>query len=334
MVNQRIKKIRKLKRQQQAAALKLEGSAKKRRKNSESNSSSLQLVAETDLAPKEKSSTEESRSQGRFDFGTTSTHVSKPARRAFYRPSWSKIVPEEPNDEAGVISVFKTSTEMFSIASWIFSADLFPFPVMDDDHCESPLEAYRDIVCLLDCAGKPKESLCIYDPYYCDGAVARNLQGLGFPKVYNRKEDCYAVWNDPARCPTFDCLVTNPPYSADHIEKLIAHVTSPSFGDRPWFLLLPNWVHKKDYFSNSTAHLRPFFLVPRKRYVYLPPKEYRQSKKSDVHKKSSPFVSMWYVYGGTPARNEAWVRAFAQGTEAWELARSRSALRDLRRKKK
>ena len=115
-------------------------------------------------------------------------------------------------------------------------------------------------------------------------------------------------------------------------------VTSARFGKRPWLLLLPNWVHKKDYFLEATKNIRPFYLVPRKRYVYEPPKNFRQAKKSDVHKKSSPFVSMWYIWGGTDAVNEQLIRRFSQSTEhtkeECDLARSKSALRDLRRKKR
>jgi hypothetical protein len=254
----------------------------------------------------------------------------------------------------------------------------FPFPTDPDDHCESPSQAYAHIQPLLlhlqsKLSSKNKKALRIYDPYYCNGAVIDNLRALGFPSVYNKKEDCYHVWasassvssnnNNNKSCsyPDFDVLITNPPYSGDHIEKLMQHVTSANFGDRPWFLLMPDWVHKKDYFESLTKRRRvqPFYLVPKKRYVYLPPKDYRASKKSDVHKKSSPFNSMWYIWGGTSEDNERLLRHYhnrqgckfpvVDGTsiksnstptsykplaEACDLARSKSALRDLRRKHK
>lgn len=212
----------------------------------------------------------------------------------------------------------------------------FPFPIDADDHCESPLEAYQDLSPLLTqvCGNvKTCASMRIYDPYYCDGAVIRNLSQVGFLNVYNRKKDCYAVWA-LSNAPDFDVLVTNPPYSDDHIEKLVRYITSDSFGKRPWFLLLPQWVHKKNFYVTATSHIRPFYLVPRKRYVYLPPKNFRQSKKSDVHKKSSPFVSMWYCWGG--AMNDALIQKYSKDKlrddSSCDLARSKSALRDLRRK--
>jgi hypothetical protein len=228
--------------------------------------------------------------------------------------------------------------------------DDFPFGTDPDDHCESPLEAYQDIVPFLKKAQQDiapsSQQLSIYDPYYCNGRVVKQLESLGFPNVYNRKEDCYQVWassaeddDDDHRYPSFDILITNPPYSGDHIERLIRHITtSPNFNSRPWMLLLPQWVHKKDYYIRLTKHIQPFYVVPHKRYVYLPPPLFRQAKKSDVHKKSSPFVSMWYLWGGTPHANDEWFHKIAssrQGLVAQncDVARSRSALRDLRRKR-
>jgi hypothetical protein len=173
---------------------------------------------------------------------------------------------------------------------------------------------------------------------------------LGFPNVYNRKEDCYQVWaskdddDHHHRYPSFDILITNPPYSGDHIERLMRHLmTSPNYlggnnnNSRPWMLLMPQWVHKKDYYLRLTKDIQPFYVVPHKRYVYLPPPLFRQAKKSDVHKKSSPFVSMWYIWGGTPQRNDEWYKLATQQQRSrlvnnCDVARSKSALRDLRRK--
>ena len=212
----------------------------------------------------------------------------------------------------------------------------FPYAVDPDDHCETPAEAFRDICGLLSQLGTPG-NLRVYDPYFCDGAVIKHLMSIGFPKVYNKKEDCYQRWS--ARndwMSQFDVLVTNPPYSGNQIEKLMQFVTSQQkFGHRPWFLLMPQWVHKKSYFQELTKNIQPFYLVPNKRYIYLPPTDFRAAKKSDVHKKSSPFVSMWYCWGGTRDRNEQLIRYFQRhhgNAQSCVLARSKSALRDLRRR--
>jgi hypothetical protein len=236
----------------------------------------------------------------------------------------------------------------------------FPYETDPDDHCESPLEAYEHILPLLKvCAHKmyrngshstataAGELLSIYDPYYCNGRVAEHLKSLGFPNVYNRKEDCYHVWKDPSRYPQYDILMTNPPYSGDHVEKLIEHVTSKVHGNKPWMLLMPNFVHKKDYFQQLTkaSGQEPIYLIPHKRYIYQPPPNFRDKKASDTHKKSSPFVSMWYLFGGSKQATDEWYRLLLQqqqqksrsnnGTDdgpSFDIARSKSALRDLRRK--
>ncbi|CAB9502040.1 expressed unknown protein [Seminavis robusta] len=247
----------------------------------------------------------------------------------------------------------------------------FPYPTEPDDHCESPLIAYAHIQPLLlqlqssMLTSKSKSNnnnnnnnnnkhIKIYDPYYCNGAVIENLASLGFPSVHNRKEDCYQVWSsdDHSSYPEFDVLCTNPPYSADHMEKLIQHLTSQKMKGKPWFLLMPDFVHKKDYFlSQMKQHnMLPFYLVPKKRYVYLPPKSFREAKKSDVHKKSSPFHSMWYIWGGNKQQNERLIQHYFTNQctvlvepgndetartplqQVVDLARSKSGLRDLRRK--
>lgn len=215
-------------------------------------------------------------------------------------------------------------------------APSFPYPVDPDDHCETPAEAFRDIAGFLSQLGTPN-NLRVYDPYFCDGAVIKHLQSIGIKNVYNKKEDCYQRWSASDDLLTqFDVLVTNPPYSGDHIEKLMHFVTCrQKFRDRPWFLLMPQWVHKKDYFVELTKDIRLFYLVPRKRYVYLPPTDFRAAKKSDVHKKSSPFTSMWFCWGGTHEMNERLIRDFHRQhckTISCDIARSKSALRDLRRR--
>ena len=68
----------------------------------------------------------------------------------------------------------------------------YPFEPDPDDHCESPLEAYRDIAPLLHqlatrLSRRPSE-LRIYD-FYCAGTCVKHLAAVGFTSVYNRCED-------------------------------------------------------------------------------------------------------------------------------------------------
>ena len=218
------------------------------------------------------------------------------------------------------------------------ASPIFPYPTDPDDHCETPQVAYEDILPLLHKVAKlckvSPSNLSIYDPYYCNGTVIKNLNSLGFPQVYNKKENCYDIWSS-GNIPKFHTFLTNPPYSEDHIPKLMDFLTKdPSMDKKPWFLLMPTWVHKKDYFIKSLKQksIQPFYLIPKKRYVYTPPKNFREKKDSDVHKKSSPFVSMWYVWGGSSKMNDTLIRSYS--LDSCDLARSKSALRDLRRKGK
>jgi hypothetical protein len=84
------------------------------------------------------------------------------------------------------------------------------FPTDLDDHCETPALAYDDIVDALLWISKKlrkqKHELRIWDPYFCAGAVVKNLASRGFPSVHNRNEDFYKVLSEN-RVPDYDVLV-------------------------------------------------------------------------------------------------------------------------------
>eukprot|EP00434_Breviolum_minutum_P000743 symbB.v1.2.000656.t1/scaffold28.1/size414311/10 len=88
----------------------------------------------------------------------------------------------------------------------------------DADHAETPAKAYEDVSGYLDAIaaslGKDRATLKIYDPYYCMGAVVKHLNSLGFYNVYNQPVDFY----DVQHVPEYDVLVTNPPYSGEHVD--------------------------------------------------------------------------------------------------------------------
>ena len=151
-------------------------------------------------------------------------------------------------------------------------ADDYPYTVNDDDHCETPVEAYSDIASFLNTValsvGKTNEALKIFDPYHCEGSVIARLASIGFKNVHNEKEYFYAtILND--EIPEYDVLVTNPPYSSDHMKKLMKFVAEST---KPWFLLLPNYVYLKDYYVPSLLGQKPFYIAPKKRYMYTTPK--------------------------------------------------------------
>jgi uncharacterized Fe-S cluster protein YjdI len=60
--------------------------------------------------------------------------------------------------------------------------------------------------------------------------------------------------------------MTSPPYSADHICRLLQHASKAT---APWVLLMPEYVHRKAYYAPAVAHLQPWFLLPTKAYTYF-----------------------------------------------------------------
>jgi hypothetical protein len=205
-----------------------------------------------------------------------------------------------------------------------------PFRAEADDHCETPAEAFADVAPVLDAIaaarGKTRETLRIWDGFYCAGAVKRHLGKLGFACVENEPVDFYSV-DIAAKYAAggFDVFLTNPPYSNDHIPRLLG-LLSEAVRVRPFpiLLLMPNFVAGKQYFARLAAG--PFalcrFLYPWQRYMYWAPAGRRwtdpasargsssgssqpadpskplrrkQSHASYLGTRTSPFVSFWYV---------------------------------------
>jgi len=170
----------------------------------------------------------------------------------------------------------------------------FPFQVDAADHCETSLEAYQHLIPFLDLfahsIGKSRSTLLIYDPYYCAGKMKSILAGFGFTHVYNECEDFYEKISSQT-IPEFDLLVTNPPYSSTHMEKLLNFCVTFK---KPYALLLPNFVYTKPYYAE--LKLKSFFLVPKLRYSYLPPKwvDGGSTALSKGKNKTAPFHSFWY----------------------------------------
>jgi hypothetical protein len=221
-----------------------------------------------------------------------------------------------------------SSTQVVSSSSTAPDDHTYPYKVVNDDHCETPLEAYKDIDDIIATyaisIGKQRSDVSIYDPYYCEGSMIERLHTLGYRDIYNKKEDFYEMIRLD-RIPPYDVLVTNPPYSMDHMEQLLRFVMKSS---KPWFLLLPNYVYCKDYyqdlFMNSTTTTSSssssscvnvntttnntnrkgnhsniarnmFYVTPIKgrRYLYTTPKGRRQEKSA---KYTSPFPTFWYCH--------------------------------------
>lgn len=196
----------------------------------------------------------------------------------------------------------------------------FPFTINAADHCETPFRAYADLAPVLEWVaktmGKDKSTLRVYDPYFCNGAVKRNLARLGFTTCYNEREDFYArIANDTV--PAYDVLVTNPPYAPlpeqDHVESLLKFVVSKR---TPFFILQPNYCYAKPYYETIVSSLeggpRLLFLQPPmpRDYVYVSPDGFRDVKAAQ--RKTAPYVTFWYCWLG-PAIQGQFIRDFGRG---------------------
>ncbi len=216
------------------------------------------------------------------------------------------------------------------------SSAAYPFPVDGSDHAETPLEAYQDLAPLLRLVckarfGKKKKpkDLRLYDPYFCAGRVKAQLAACGFPKCYNVKEDAYAYLEGGRGGPGadgFDVLVTNPPYSGAHVERLFRFCASQ---DKPCFLLLPHYFYTKPYFRQTMGQDACvgglFFLCPGmgRRYEYLPPAWGETASNAKGKVTTSPFPSFWYCW--LPGKGVATkvARRWRQLYESAEAAGSR-----------
>ena len=120
------------------------------------------------------------------------------------------------------------------------SGSSWNFEVNYNDHFETPLRAYTDISPVLsqiaEKIGKTKAELAVYDPYFCQGSMVQHMSSLGFHNVINRNTDFY---EDIAmkRIPEYDVMVTNPPYSGEHKQKLLTYLSN-RFGIVVTYVLL------------------------------------------------------------------------------------------------
>ncbi|CAB9521560.1 expressed unknown protein [Seminavis robusta] len=171
----------------------------------------------------------------------------------------------------------------------------YPYQVDYNDHFETPMAAYQDIAPLLDWLGsssmeegrgKGRKTLCIYDPYYCDGQTESLFRQLGFEGIINRKRDFYRDI-EQKQLPEFDILVTNPPYSDQHKEKCLDFsMEQLRTQGNPFFLLMPSYVASREYFRSRDQKGDVMYLIPSVPYEYTHP----EGTGKDV----PPFASLWF----------------------------------------
>jgi hypothetical protein len=205
------------------------------------------------------------------------------------------------------------------------------FPTNPLDHCETPFQAYQDLTRFLLAYCKSNDltpaSLKIWDPYFCDGRVKEHLDRLGFCNVRNENRDFYQRIRDNDM-PEYDLLLTNPPYSDDHVDNLLQFC---KYQSKPYALLMPNWVARKRDYALIDQPL--FYLSPVEAYTYVMPSwvEGRQEHVGEDGK-TRPYFSSWYIGGisklvsekfhdemDSMARNQPWVVAKTIKGLKWKI---------------
>jgi len=174
-------------------------------------------------------------------------------------------------------------------SSWSHS---YPYKADYNDHFETPQQAYRDILPLLDAIQPSRDKHSIYDPYFCNGRTKELLQGkyFGFSNVVHECRDFYKdIANN--QVPAHDTLITNPPYSDHHKEKCIEFCLEQlKAKNRPFFVLMPNYVAAREYYrkqvENEDGKEDVVYLLPSTPYEYDHPEGTGHTV--------SPFASIWY----------------------------------------
>ncbi|CAM9158502.1 unnamed protein product, partial [Ectocarpus fasciculatus] len=182
-------------------------------------------------------------------------------------------------------------------SGWNFAAEY-------NDHFETPVSAYADVSPVLQCIaeelGKSKEELVIYDPYYCKGSMVSHMAGLGYTNVINRNRDFYEDIATKA-IPEFDVMVTNPPYSGEHKQKLLTFLMNRRV-KKPFALLLPAYTVTKSYWRDFVTETekrnkkRNGETVNNSSFIYiLPSTSYNYDHPEGTGHKVPPFYSAWLI---------------------------------------
>ena len=192
------------------------------------------------------------------------------------------------------------------------SSSPHPFPTVALDHCETPQLAYEHLNEFLRIYlrenTKDRTPTRIWDPYYCDGSMKRIFEDLGFPSdmILHENKDFYKLIATPDTIPHHSMLVTNPPYSDDHIDRLLEFcITREVSHEVPCCVLLPNWVSRRPTYSSTVvkpalaAQYEIFYLTSAQPYTYTMPSWVSSNDRpghvlDDGH--TTPYLSSWYIF--------------------------------------
>ena len=173
----------------------------------------------------------------------------------------------------------------------------YPFEVDYNDHFETPQVAYEDLRPFLRWlfAKRPDGAGVIYDPYFCAGRMREYLRKLDFPNAINENVDFYQNVSRN-KVPRHDVLVTNPPYSGDHKQRLLSYLLGRE-ALVPFCLLLPAYTATKSYWKSFVDQMMSkhgaasLYLMPSDSYEY----DHPEGTGKDI----PPFYSAWFL-GGFP----------------------------------
>lgn len=168
------------------------------------------------------------------------------------------------------------------------------FPVDYNDHFETPLIAYEDVLIYLKSIAiklsKSLDQLIVYDPYYCKGKMIQLLHSIGIKNIINRNRDFYKDMKNKT-IPEYDVLVTNPPYSGEHKLRLLQYLKTSS---KPSALLLPVYIATKSYWKDFVEGKQQ----QRDSIIYfLPASSYQYDHPEGTGKDIPPFFSCWFLCG-------------------------------------
>ena len=156
-----------------------------------------------------------------------------------------------------------------------------------NDHFETPLQAYKDLAPLLRHLNPNSNTQIIYDPFYCQGSMVQHMNTIGFSNVINQNVDFWNVLKEK-RLPSFDVVVTNPPYSDDDKEKTVRFICETK---KPGFVLLPSYCGNKTWLKRATTKSKQEYFVVRPVIDY----QYNHLHHKG-HKDGSPFHSSWFCF--------------------------------------
>ena len=84
-------------------------------------------------------------------------------------------------------------------------------------------------------------------------AVPTQHAGVGYVGLTRQSGAVLFAVQAAGKCPEYDVLVTNPPFSSDHIERCLQFAVRSK---KPWLILIPQYVAKKPHYMEMLRRLR------------------------------------------------------------------------------